>query len=103
MARRGQHDPPQVSWTFITTHGLVLLAIARDRTIRLRDVAEQAGITERAVQRIVRDLCEAGYLERRRVGRRNEYQLHTDLHLPHRTTRHQHLGALVGIIVSDDA
>ncbi len=50
-----------MAWTFITSHGLVLLAIARDPDVRLREVAEMVGLTERAVQRIVRQLVDAGY------------------------------------------
>lgn len=89
-----------MSWTFITTHGLVLLAISQNPQIRLRDIADQVGITERAVQRIVSDLIEAGYLSRARVGRRNVYQVHGEVHLPHRTTRHQDVGALMATLMS---
>ena len=56
-------------WTFLSNHGHVLLCIAQEPEIRLRDVAERVGITERAVQRIVADLEEAGYLSRAREGR----------------------------------
>ena len=62
-------------WTFLTNHAHVLLAIARDPTARLRDVADLVGITERAAQSIVADLEAAGYLTRERVGRRNEYTI----------------------------
>ncbi len=64
-ARRG--------WTFLTNHAHVLLVVRREPTLRLRDVAEQVGITERAVQLILNDLEHDGYLRRTRVGRRNEY------------------------------
>lgn len=67
------------TWTFLSNHGHVLLAIAADPTVRLRDVAERVGITERAAQLIVADLEEGGYLTRTRVGRRNTYEI----------TRHQ--------------
>jgi DNA-binding MarR family transcriptional regulator len=60
-------------WTFLTNHAHVLLAIAREPTVRLRDVADAVGITERAAQAIVADLETAGYLQRERVGRRNQY------------------------------
>ncbi|MGA5298333.1 helix-turn-helix transcriptional regulator [Nucisporomicrobium flavum] len=62
-------------WTFLTNHAHVLLAIAREPTARLRDVAEAVGITERAAQAIVADLEAADYLTRERVGRRNQYTL----------------------------
>jgi predicted DNA-binding transcriptional regulator YafY len=99
----GRSDPPQVPWTFITTHGLVLLAIARDPTIRLREVAERVRVTERAVQRIVADLVDAGYLSKTRVGRRNVYRIHGELHLPHATTRHQQVGALMATLMAGSA
>jgi DNA-binding IclR family transcriptional regulator len=64
-------------WTFLSNHGHVLLAVVADPTVRIRDVAEQIGITERAVQLILNDLVDAGYVERTRVGRRNSYRVHT--------------------------
>lgn len=98
--KRSSPKPPDVAWTFLTTHGLVLLAIARDKDIRLRDVAAQVGITERAVQRIVADLIEAGYLSRHRAGRRNVYTFHPEVRLPHATTQHQEVGALMATLIS---
>lgn len=62
-------------WTFLTNHARVLLKIAQDPQMRLRDVAQAAGITERAAQTIVSDLEAAGYLKRTRVGRRNHYTI----------------------------
>ena len=58
-------------WTFLTNHGRVLLTIADDPDVRLRDIAEVVGITERAAQLIVADLESAGYLLKQRQGRRN--------------------------------
>ncbi|NRQ37327.1 MarR family transcriptional regulator [Nonomuraea sp. NN258] len=66
------------SWTFLTHHARVLLEIARDPQARLRDIAVRIGITERAVQGIVTDLHEHGYLTRERIGRRNHYSLNLD-------------------------
>ncbi|WP_240157867.1 MarR family transcriptional regulator [Pseudonocardia broussonetiae] len=60
-------------WTFLTNHAHVLLAIAADPLVRMRDVAARVGVTERAVQMIVADLVTDGYLTRSRVGRRNQY------------------------------
>jgi len=65
-------------WTFLTNHALVMAALSREPGLRLRDVALQIGITERAVQRIVAELEAAGYLVRDREGRRNRYQLRLD-------------------------
>ena len=61
------------TWTFLTNHAQVLLCLAETPDIRLRDVAERVGITERATQRILAELVEAGYVKTDRVGRRNRY------------------------------
>ena len=87
-------------WTFLSSHGIVLLVIARDTAIRLRDIALHVGITERAVQKIVADLVAAGYLTRRRIGRRNIYELHGEVHMRHPTTRHLEVGALMAALKS---
>jgi DNA-binding IclR family transcriptional regulator len=63
------------SWTFLTNHAQVLLCLADIPDIRLRDVAERVGITERATQRILADLTEAGYVKTERIGRRNRYTI----------------------------
>ena len=70
-------------WTFLTNHAHVLMCLAANPTIRLRDVAARVEITERAAQRIVTELEEAGYLVRVREGRRNHYQLNTEMPLRH--------------------
>lgn len=62
-------------WTFLSNHGHVLLAIAGDPEVRLRDIATRVGITERAVQLIVADLVDGGYIAREKVGRRNRYTI----------------------------
>lgn len=85
-------------WTFLTNHGHVLLCIANDPGIRLRDVAERVGITERAAQRIVADLVEAGYLTRRRQGRRNVYEIHPELPLRHPVEHAHSVGELFRLI-----
>ncbi len=87
------------AWTFLTNHAHVLLCIAREPEVRMRDVAHLAGITERAVQRIVADLEEAGYLERIRQGRRNRYQVRTDLPLRHPIERHERVSSLIALVL----
>ncbi len=72
-----------VAWTFLTNHSHVLICLARDPFLRQRDVAVTVGITERAVQRIVADLEEAGIITRTRDGRRNHYEVHRSLALRH--------------------
>ncbi len=85
-------------WTFLTNHAHVLLCLARDPGARLRDVADEVGITERAAQRIVADLVEAGYLERNREGRRNRYTLHHDLPLRHPLERDHAIGEVLAVL-----
>ncbi len=85
-------------WTFLTNHAHVLLCIAADSGVRLRDVAEKVGITERATQRIVADLVEAGYLTRTRVGRRNQYEIHPELPLRHPVEQSREAGDLVRLL-----
>ncbi len=65
-------------WSFLTTHARVLLAIAADPDIRLRDIATTVGVTERRAHTIVNDLTESGYLTKHRVGRRNRYDIQAD-------------------------
>ncbi|MGH2726119.1 MAG: helix-turn-helix transcriptional regulator [Actinomycetota bacterium] len=92
-------DPRHDSrWTFVSNHFLVLLCIAEDPGIRMADVASRIGVTERAVQGIVRDLEGAGYLQRTRVGRRNRYEIHAEMPLRHLQTQHKQLGDLLGLI-----
>jgi DNA-binding Lrp family transcriptional regulator len=66
---------PVPSWTLLSSHGQVLVCLARDPQVRLREVAAAVGVTERAVQKIVGDLAAAGIVTRHRVGRRNRYHL----------------------------
>lgn len=68
-------------WAFLTNHGRVLLCIAESSGSRLRDIADRVGLAERATAEIVRELCEAGYLSKHKLGRRNFYEVHPDLPL----------------------
>lgn len=85
-------------WTFFTNHAHTLLCIARDPGIRLRDVAERVGVTERAAQRIVSDLVEAGYLDRVREGRRNYYKVRSDRPLRHPVERGHQIGEILAVL-----
>lgn len=87
-------------WTFLTNHAHVLVCIARDPEVRLRDVAEQVGITERAAQMVVADLEEGGYLRRERVGRRNHYHLTGRTRLRHPLERHVSIRELLDLVVN---
>jgi len=95
---RHQYPSAGRSWTFLTNHGHVLLALARDPTTRLRDVAHTVGITERACQAIVADLEAGGYLHRTRVGRRNHYTIHTDGPLRHPAEADRSIGDLIALL-----
>ena len=86
-------------WTFLTNHAHVLVCIASDPEVRLRDVAEQVGITERAAQMLVADLEEGGYLRRERVGRRNHYHLTGRTRLRHPLERHVSIRELLDLVV----
>lgn len=85
-------------WTFLSHHAHVLLSIARDPDARLRDVAVEVGITERAVQAIVNDLVDEGYLSRTRVGRRNHYEIHSDVRLRHPMQQDLDAGTLLQLL-----
>jgi hypothetical protein len=89
------------SWTFLTNHAHVLLAIAAEPEIRIRDIAAEVGITERAAHRIVADLEEAGYLAVTKVGRRNEYVVKRELPLRHPAERHHRIGELLKVLAHD--
>ena len=86
-------------WTFLSNHAHVLICLARDPEVRLRDVASQIGITERSVMKIVSDLEGEGLLKRHREGRRNYYELHLDQPLRHPIEQHRNVGALVDLIL----
>lgn len=85
-------------WTFFSNHGHVLVCLARDSDARLRDVAVQVGITERAVQKIVRDLQDKGYLEVSKHGRRNRYRINNRKALRHHLQSGCTVGQLLGLL-----
>jgi len=95
------HDRPS-SWTFLTHHARVLLEIARNPETRLRDIAASIGITERAVQQIIADLHEAGYLTRERVGRRNHYNLNLDQSFRYPTEANLPVRVLIDMFTQHD-
>jgi hypothetical protein len=85
-------------WSFLTNHAQVLLCIAHDPGIRLRETGEAVGITERAAHRIVSELAAAGYISRERNGRRNHYTIQSHLPLPDPLAREQRIGDLLDIL-----
>lgn len=91
----------EAAWTFMTNHAHVLFCIAQDSSLRLRDVASRVGITERAVQRIVADLHDAGYIEVHKEGRRNRYEVNFEMPLRHDVERHRSVRELIALILPD--
>jgi len=91
---REQNKP----WTFVTSHTQVLLCIAHDPEVRLRDIAVRVGITERAAQHIVADLIESGYVDRTRVGRRNRYSINPTVEMRHQLQRGLEIGPLLELL-----
>jgi DNA-binding MarR family transcriptional regulator len=90
-------------WAFLTNHARVLICIAHDPGVRLRDIGEHLEITERAAHRIVTELAAAGYISRERNGRRNHYTINAHLPLPDAIAREQSIGELLAILTATDA
>ena len=89
------------SWSFLTNYAQVLLCIAHDPGVRLREIGEAVGITERAAHRIVVELAAAGYISRRRNGRRNHYTIESHLPLPDPLARAQKIGDLLAVLTGN--
>ena len=85
-------------WSFLTNHAKVLLSVAHDPDIRLREIGDSVGITERAAHRIVGELADAGYISRARKGRRNTYKVNSRLPLPDQPARSRRVGDLLQIL-----
>ncbi len=90
-------------WAFLTKHGQVLVCIARDPGIRLRDIGDWVGITERTTHRIVVELARAGYITRERIGRRNQYTINAHHPIPDAIAADQKIGELLEILTSGSA
>jgi len=88
-------------WTLFSNHGHVLVCLSRDPEARLRDVAADVGITERAVQKIVRDLQEGDMVSVTKIGRRNRYRIHKKKSLRHDLEAHSTISDLADIINKD--
>lgn len=89
------------AWTFLTNHAHVLISLAGDPTLRIRDLAARVGITERAIQRIIADLEEGGYLTHEREGRRNLYRVRANRPLRHPIEAHQTVATLLQALRSE--
>ncbi len=86
------------SWTFLTNHGHVLLTIADDPEMRIRDIADVVGITERATHAIIQDLVDEGYISVIKEGRRNIYEVHPELPFRHPSLRDHDVGEIVKVL-----
>ena len=88
-------------WSFLTNHARVLLCIAHDPGVRLRDIATTVGITERSAYAIVTDLAAAGYVvkDKDTDGRRNRYQVQAHLPLPGAMGRERTIGEVLDVLV----
>jgi hypothetical protein len=91
------------NWTFLTNHARVLLCIAHDPGVRLRDIAASLGITERSAYGIVTDLAEAGYVVKQKNGRRNRYQIQAHLPLPEPSSQERTVGDVLALLAGTDA
>ena len=91
-------DEKTPTWSFLTRHAAVLLCIAQDPGIRLREIGDTVGVTERAAHNIVSELANAGYITRQRSGRRNQYEIQTHQTLPDPLARGKKVSDLLAII-----
>ena len=91
------------SWRFLTNHARVLLCIAHDPGVRLRDIAASLDITERSAYGIVTDLTAAGYVVKQKDGRRNRYQIQAHLPLPEPTSQEPAIGEVLALLAGAGA
>ena len=103
MIFRKPYASEVASWSFLTNHARVLLCVAHDPGVRLRDIAASLGITERSAHGILTDLSKAGYVLKQRDGRRNRYQVQAHLPLPESTSREQTIGEVLALLTSAHA
>jgi len=94
---------PVSSWTFLTNHARVLMCIAHDPGVRLRDIAARLDITERSAYGIVTDLTKAGYIVKHKDGRRNRYRVQAHLPLPDSTGQERTVGEVLALLTGDAA
>ncbi len=91
------------SWTFLTNHARVLLCVAHDPGVRLRDIAASLEITERSAFGTITDLVEAGYVVKEKEGRRNRYHIQAHLPLPEPDARERTIGEILALLAGTDA
>jgi DNA-binding IclR family transcriptional regulator len=99
---KGERWGPR-NWRFLTNHALVLIVIARSPDARITDIARSLGITERAVQRIISELVEAGHVERHKTGRRNRYEIVRVARFRDPPLRDREIGSLLDALLPESA
>lgn len=87
--------PPKTTWTFLTNHGRVLAYLAKHPRATTREIALEAGVTERTIQKIISDLEADGYIIRQKIGRCNSYIIHPDMPMRHPMERDYAVGSLL--------
>src|SRR6185437_2491012 len=90
------------NWSFLTNHARVLLCIAQDPGVRLSDIADRTGVSDRTAYGIVTDLTEAGYVVKHKDGRRNRYQIQAHLPLPEIGSRNRTIGEILALLTGAD-
>lgn len=96
---REPREPRATNWTFLSNHAHVLILLAKEPEILLRDVADLVGITERAVQKIVADLEKSGFFKKEKIGRCNRYNINMKIPLRHPLEAHKQIGELLSIFI----
>lgn len=97
---RARQGGPAHPWTFLTNHGHVLIVVAGDPSSLVHDIATRVGITDRATLHILKDLEDAGHLQRIKEGRRTRYVINAHQHFRHPAMAHQEVDALLSIFES---
>lgn len=98
MIKPGKQENSGLGWTFLTNHMHVLVVLSRDPEMRIRDMADHIGITQRAVQRILAELIAAGVLKATRQGRRNTYKIQRRTRLRHPLESKHTVGELIDLL-----
>jgi predicted transcriptional regulator len=98
MNTHSHFEYPGGPWTFLTNHAHALFCMAQNPEIRIRDLAQAVGITERSAQAILADLVSEGYVTRTRVGRRNRYRVNPDRPLRHPLHQHRTVGDVLNLL-----
>ena len=91
------------TWTFLTNYSHVLLAISKTPGIKVREIAELGGVTERAVLKIISELSDAGFISIEKIGRENRYSVTSDVPLRHPLEQHRTVSELLEMLSSDDS